>query len=52
MYPQLMVDDIDSYAYACGLESSLWHCTYGSFGKSLHPVVLCLVSPMSEDVCA
>ena len=22
------------------------------FGKSFHPVVICLVSPMSEDECA
>ena len=42
----------DSHAYACGLESGLGHCAYGTFGKSLHPVVLCPVWPMSEDACA
>ena len=48
----LMVHNFDSYAYACGFESGLGHGAYGTLGKSPHPVVLCPVSPMSEDcVC-
>ena len=50
----LMVRNLDSYAYACGFESRLrlGHGAYGTFGKFPHPVVLCPVSPMSEDACA
>ena len=48
----LMVRNFDSYAYACGFESGLGHGAYGTLGKSPHPVVLCPVSPMSEDACA
>ena len=47
-----MVLNFDSYAYACGFESALGHGAYGTLGKSPHPVVLCPVSPMSEDACA
>ena len=51
---QVMVGALceDSYAYACGFESGLGHGAYGTLGKSPHPVVLCPVSPMSEDACA
>ena len=28
------------------------HCACGTYGKSLHPVVLCLVMPTTEDACA
>ena len=28
------------------------HCSYGTFGKSLHPVVFRPISPMFEDSCA
>ena len=31
----LMLHDSDSYAHACGFESGLGHCAYGTFGKSL-----------------
>ena len=48
----LMVRNFDSYAYACGFESGLGHGAYGTLGKSPHPVVLCPVSPTSEDACA
>ena len=47
-----MVRNFHSYAYACGFESGLGHGAYGTLGKSPHPVVLCPVSPMSEDACA
>ena len=29
----VMVRNFDSYAYACGLESDLGHCAYGTFGR-------------------
>ena len=48
----LMVRNFASYAYACGFESGLGHGAYRTLGKSPHPVVLCPVSPMSEDACA
>ena len=48
----LMVCNFDSYAYACGFESRLGHGAYGTLGKSPHPVIICPVSPMSEDACA
>ena len=41
----------DSYTYACEFESGLEHCVYRTFGKSLHPVALCLVLLTSEDTC-
>ena len=47
-----MVHYFNSYAYACEFESGLGHCAYWTIGKSPHPVVLCSVSPMSEDACA
>ena len=48
----LMVRNFDSYAYACRFESRLGHGANGTLGKFPHPVVICPVSPMSEDVCA
>ena len=48
----LAVCDFDSYAYACGFESGLGHRAYGTFGRSLHPVVLCPVSSTSDCPCA
>ena len=47
-----MVRNFDSYAYACGFQSGVGHGAYGTLGKSPHPVVLCPVSPTSEDACA
>ena len=44
-----MVRNFDSYANAGGFESGLRHGEYGTLGKSPHPVVLCPVSPMSEE---
>ena len=46
-----MLRSFDSYAYTCGFESGLGHCAYGTLGKSPNPVVLCPVSPISEDAC-
>ena len=54
-YPHTMcpiaVCNFVSYAYACRFKSSLGHCAYETFGKSLHLVVLCPISPTSEDAC-
>ena len=47
----LVVCNFDSYVYACGFESGLGNCAYGTLGKPPYPVVLCTVSPMSRCVC-